>query len=238
MRDFPDTVRKAVGAVVPLPCAQPFIGMKLLQPIRHDQVARHGLFRRKPVLTDFETNARTRADFVVDLPVGVKEKLESLGANSGAQYVRALQVTQSAPFLKARLHVVNPPQANDLAGIGLKAASDDNWSLCLYSGLITKKSLPTLGMRSILQNADIKSDDHLTNIKGVVTAIYSVTGALTYVGDVEHVTTGEAPIESAHVLKGWHYTATDDGNVILSEIGPKEWIIAIEYKTLEELMMR
>lgn len=236
MGDFPRVVRKAVGSVVPLPCAQPFTGIKLLQPIRHDQVTWRGLFRRKPVLADFENNAKTLADFVVDL--GAKEKLESLVANSGAQYVRALQVTQSAPFLKARLHVVNPPQANDLAGIGLKAASDDNWSLCVYSGLITKKSLPTLGMRRILQNADIKSDGHLPNIKGVVTAIYSVTGALTYVGDVEHVTTGEAPIESAHVLKGWHYTATDDGNVILSEIDPKEWIIAIEYKTLEELMIR
>ncbi|KAI2491098.1 hypothetical protein MHU86_23480 [Fragilaria crotonensis] len=89
-------------------------------------------------------------------------------------------------------------------------------------------------LKHILEETDVMVDDHLTNVKGVVPAIYSVTGALTYVGDVEHVTTGEAPIESADVLSGWQYAVTNDGNVILSEIDPKEWMIAIEYKTLEE----
>jgi hypothetical protein len=236
MIKFPDTVRQAVGANVPVPCAQPFTGMKLLQPIRHDQVARQGLFRRKPVLTDPGNNAKTLMDFVVDQ--GSKEKLESLVANSGVQYVRALEVTQSASFLNARQHVCNPPQPNELARIGLKAASDDNWSLYLYSGIIKKKSLPMLILTRILENADIMLGDHLTNMKGVVTAIYSVTGALTYIGDAEHVTNGESPFVSADILAGWHCTATDDGNVILSEIDPKEWIIAIEYETWDELMIK
>jgi hypothetical protein len=134
-----------------------------------------------------------------------------------------LEVTQSASFLKARLHVCNPPQPNELARIGLKAASDDNWSLYLYSGIIKKKSLPMLILTRILENADIMLGDQLTsNIEGVVTAIYSVTGGLLFNGDVEHVATGEAPNMSDDVLTGWHCTATDDRNVILSEIDPKE----------------
>ena len=95
-----------------------------------------------------------------------------------------------------------------------------------------------LGLTRILEKADIMLGDHFTNIKGVVTAIYSVTGALIFSGDVEHVTTGEAPNVSDDVLTGWNYTATDDGNVNLSEIDPKEWIIAIEYETWDELMIK
>lgn len=74
---------------------------------------------------------------------------------------------------------------------------------------------------------------------GVVTDIYYVTGGLKYTGDSESVTINAEKLDPTMTpvniedCAGWEYMVNDVGQVILSEINPRDWIIAIEYQELE-----
>ncbi len=60
---------------------------------------------------------------------------------------------------------------------------------------------------------------------GVVTAIYYISGGLTFSNAGV-----DLQVTNDDLAEGWHYTVTDTGTVIVKENNPAEWIVAIEYR--------
>lgn len=141
--------------------------------------------------------------------------------------------------IKAGFHTSISLQDGDLAKVGFKPTRDRTWSLSFGDDRITKKSVSPTKLESILTKHKIPWRKVLRNFIGVVTDIYYVTGGLKYTGDSESVTINaekldptEKPVEIKDT-EGWKYTVNNVGQVVLSEINPCDWIIAIDYQELE-----
>lgn len=78
-----------------------------------------------------------------------------------------------------------PLGSEDLAKVGLKVVSDDSWSLTFGKDTVTRKSVSEVEVNKILARSDISWDLRYT--EGVITAIYVVTGGLTFSGDANAV---------------------------------------------------
>ena len=227
MGDFSKAVRAAIGTGVP--CARPFTGIELLQLINHRDVEGTGVFSRKHVLTSPGNNAETLITYVDD--EDEKKKLTSLVATAGVHKILALDVKYLAS-LEAGVHASIPLE--DLATVGLKATSDTSWSLSFANGQIQKKSVDTRGLRNFLKVNQVHWDDDFKNKKAIVTGIYYVSGGFKFTGDAKFVTTGGVlanlpPSVPVDLTAGWKYTVINGGTIVMSEIDPDEWIIAIEY---------
>ncbi|KAI2499576.1 hypothetical protein MHU86_14937 [Fragilaria crotonensis] len=231
---FPNAVRGATQAGVP--CVRPFTDIQLLQFIEHGHVDWYGFYHQTHVLN----NPGNRNDTLITYVDGddQKEELQELVSDAGVHILQALNVTQAAAS-KAGLYASSPLEATTLSSIGLKVTSDVSWSLTFGNGRIQKKSVSIMGLSKFLNKYGITWCPDTINFKAMVTAIYSVTGGLTYTGDAKLVTSGggqlrPTPTGPVNVNAGWEYTLTNSGKVVLSEINPHEWIIAIEYRKLEQ----
>jgi hypothetical protein len=254
MDNFPEAVRKAVGAGVP--CGRPFTDIELLQLIDHGNIERFGLFRRKHVLVNIGDRVDSLVNYVKLLgPKGTlidnvddehhreDRYLEELVAKPEyAEFnVNPLNVKQCAA-LKTAFNASISLKNGDLAKVGFKATSDRNWTLSLVNGRITKKFVSVTKLEDFLVKNSIPWWSVMSEFKSVVTAIYYVTGGLKYIGDSESVTTAAMKLDPTKQpvkimdADGWEYTVNDVGLVALSEINPREWIIAIEYEDLEVCM--
>ena len=232
-RNFPKAVQKAIGAGVP--CARPYPGgsIELLQRIDHAHVKRVGFFSHTHVLINPGNSAETLITCVDDKDQ--KVELETLVANADVNGLKPVNV-KDLTSLKAGFDASIP--LDDLAKVGLKATTDANWSLSLGNGRITKKSVSAPRLRKFLKSNHVLRDDNFKNKQAVVTAIYFVTGGLKFTGDSKLVTTGglhldvmpNVPVNST---AGWQFKVDTAGQVILSEINPVDWIIAIEYNTVD-----
>lgn len=129
------------------------------------------------------------------------------------------------------------PSDVSLARVGLKEISDESW--ILSSSRIVRKTVECYELRAIL--SDSNPNWGLSPNEGVVSAIYAISGGLIFTGHAEAVTKAGRTLEatpdvSVEITTGWHYTKTKTGEVVLTEVDPVDWIIAIEYVKLEEVM--
>jgi hypothetical protein len=232
-RNFPKAIQKAIGTGVP--CARPFPGgsIKLLQRIDHAHVKRVGLFRHNHVLINPGNSADTLITCVDDNYQ--KVELETLVATADVNGLKPVNV-KDLTSLKAGFDASIP--LDDLAKVGLKATTDANWSLSLGNGRITKKSVNAPRLRKFLKSNHVPWGCDFKNKKAVVTAIYFVTGGLKFSGDSKLVTTGGLLLDAmpnvpVNCTVGWQFKVNNAGQVILSEINPLDWIIAIECNKVE-----
>lgn len=126
----------------------------------------------------------------------------------------------------------------DLASVGLKATSDTSCILSFNDGRITRKSVSEMELIDFLEEHKVQRLRTVNITTGVVTAIYSVTGGLTYKGDSRLVTTGgvqldPTPTGPVMIMAGCEYSVTNSGQVVLSETCPVERMIAIEFLEYE-----
>lgn len=243
--DFPNAVRKSLRTGGAVPCNLPYTGIQLLQLIQHHHIDAYGLFRQMHLLTNPGGTdtliTYVRGNFNASFfswSVTPQRYLERLVAHANRNVkfkLRAMNVKQSTA-MKAGFNA-SISLDGDLAKAGFKATSDNNWSLSFGNGRITKKSVGLLDLHKFLEEYSIPWCDGMDYFKGVVTAIYSVTGGLTYTGDFESVTTGAANLRPtnvpARINAGWRCRVTETRQVQLSEIDPHDWIIAIEFIKLE-----
>lgn len=227
MGDFPKAVQKAIGTGVP--CARPYTGIELLKLINDDHV-KNKVFK-KHVLRNPGNSAETLIAYVDD--DGQKQALTNLVATAGVNHVQPLDVKHWTSLM-AGVQASISLEAQDLANVGLKATSDAGWSLSFRNGRITKKSVNMIHLRRFLKANRVSWGDELKYTKAVVTAVYAVTGGLIFTGRTELVTTGGVrvpppPNVPITITAGWQYTVINTGTIVLSEINPEEWIIAIEY---------
>jgi hypothetical protein len=231
------------GAV---PCSIPYRGITLLQLIEHSSIEGSGFFRRKHVLANPGTRRDTLITYVErfdsdhreELDFGVQVELERIVSHAMTNDSFEL-FPMNVTVLDVMKVGINASIAldGDLANAGFKATSDNSWSLSFGNGVIEKKSVAMCDLTSVLSEKCIEWKSVMTYFKGVVTAIYYVTGGLTYTGASEFVTTGgvqltttRAPVE---ITAGWQYIVCTTGQVALSEINPRDRIIAIEYRELK-----
>ena len=224
---FPSAVRRLGLSCVP--CSQPCTSIKLLELIDCP----------RDVLNTIEANAKTLIEYVDD---DQREELENLVKTSCKQYILAGDVAQSAGMMSA-FHAVFPLQEADLASVELKASSDKSWSLFFNNGRITKTSVSEMELIDFLDNHDAQMLPLENGTKGVVTAIYSVSGGLTYTGDSRLFTTGGVQLGPTStgpvkITAGFEYTVTSSGQVVLCETDPAEWIIGVEVLDLEEMYVK
>ena len=178
------------------------------------------------------------------LDVGLRKELavelESLvnGSEPKKKVMNQLNMKEWAA-LKAGFNASISLGDRDLAIVGLKSTSDQNWSFSFVKDQIKKRSAPVSKLEQFLERNNIKWRNVMNNFKGVVTAIYYVSGGLEYIGDSESVTKNARKMDPNKVpveikdTDGWEYTVSDLGQVILSESNPRDWIIAIEYEEFE-----
>jgi hypothetical protein len=244
--DFPNAVRKSLGLGFAVPCSAPFTGVQLLQLIEHGNVDGYGLLRRKHVFTNPGDDLATFIDYVLtcDLADGDKTdfglgvELEKLVSHANACATRKsmpMNVSQWA-VLKTGFHASISLEDEVLADIGFKAKSDLNWTLSFGEDNITRKSISRYHFIQLVLKNRIPWSNVMNHYKGVVTAIFCVTGGLRYTGRAKRVLMSgvhkdptQAPIR---ITAGWQYVVTNTQEVVLSEINPDDWIIAIEYKKL------
>ena len=219
-----------------VPCRRPCTNIKLLDFIDHTYVGYYGLFRHKHLLDTVELNANTLMEYFDD---DEREELKKLASMSSKQYILACDVTQSVGSMPTLHDAITPPDA-DLAKVGLKATRDKSWSLVINDGRIRKKSVSPMALLKFLNNNDVQRPPPKNGTNGVVTAIYSVAGGLTYTGDSKLVTTGgvqlaPTPTGPVEISSGFEYTVTDSGQVVLCESDPVEWIIGVELLELKKI---
>jgi hypothetical protein len=219
-----------------VPCRRPCTGIKLLELIDHTRVGYYGFFRHKHLLYTVEPNAKTLMEYFDD---DQREQLKRLANMSSKQYILACDVTQSVGLMPA-LHAEIPPPDADLAKVGLKATHDKSWSLVTNDGRIRKTSVSELNLRIFMCKNDVQRLPLQNGTNGVVTAIYSIAGGLTYTGHSKLVTTGGEPLKPTvtgpvKISSGFEYTVTNSGQVVLCESDPVEWIIGVEFLDLEEI---
>ncbi|KAI2499575.1 hypothetical protein MHU86_14936 [Fragilaria crotonensis] len=229
--DFSNVAGRAVKSAVP--CSRPRTSIELLQVIEHRDVEERGLFKRKAVLKNPGSHG-TLISYVNDIQ---KDELECIVNNAGVQYIQASDVTQSAA-ITSRLYASCPLTNDDLANVGLEMNSDDRWRPSFGKGGIKKKSVSMIGLTKFLNKYGVTWRRDSIDVKAVVTAIYSVSAELTLTGDAKLATIGGehlVPATTGPLGEGWKYTVMDAGKVVLSETNPREWIIAIEYRQLEDV---
>ena len=230
--NFPDAVRKALASGVP--CVQPFRGIPLLQFIEHGHVKTEGLFKRRHVLTNSGNHGAILIDYFDD-PIQRKE-LTTLVDGASETNVRVFNVTKSTTFLSGS-YLSIPPQGNNLARVGFKVVSAESWSLSFANGLVTKKSVNMYRLRKFLAENDVWWGHNVSCYKAVVSAIYVVTGEITFSRNGVSDTSGGVqsnPTVTADVPAnaGWNSTTTISGEIVQSESDQYDWIIAIEYEKL------
>lgn len=232
-RSFRKAVQKAIDTGVP--CARPYPdgSIRLLQRVDHAHLKRVGFFSHKHVLINPGNSARTLITCVDDNDQ--KEELETLVATADVNGLKPVNV-KDLTSLKAGFDASIP--LDDLANVGLKATSDANWSLSLGNGRITKKSVNARRLSKFLKSNHVPRDNDFKNKDAVVTAIYFVSGGLKFTGDSTLVTTGGLLLDAMpnvplNSTAGWQFKVNNAGQVIVSEINPVDWIIAIDYYNVE-----
>jgi hypothetical protein len=234
--EFPNAVRKSLNTCGLVPCASPYTGIELLQLIQHSHIAWHGFWRRNCVLGNVGEKI-TLINYVGnnDLKRELGEYVTAAEAN--VCYTLSPMNVERSVTIQAELLACLPRDA-DLARVNLKVASDNNWKINYNTGRIQKKSVPLLTLYDFLENNSITWRDALRHYTGVVTAIYYVSRAMTYTGETNFVTTGGMhldPMPAFQPLNStWEYKVTEARQVVVSEIDPLEWIIAVEYSKLGE----
>jgi hypothetical protein len=235
MDEFPEAVREALGAVgpVPVPCAQPYGSIKLLQLIPHSHIYVSGLVRRKYVLA----NPGNSGDSLIRVFKDGDQREELITLVREAEHVIFKSIARNS--MLPGFHSFFPLQVVDLAGVGLKTISDKNWNISFGNGQIEKKAVSMIGLTRFLEMNHMARSKVMRIFGGVVTAIYYITGGVRYTGDAALVTTNgvqldPTPTGPVNIAAGWQYKVTDAGQVQLFEVDPTEWIVAIEYLRLKD----
>jgi hypothetical protein len=172
MDSFSDAVREALGGVLPVPCAQPNAGIKLLKLIPRSHIRVSGLFRRKRVFGNPGHSYDSFINYVVDN--NQREELESL-VTEAESFSRKMIPRNS---MTVGFNAFMPLQDKDLGGVGLKPLSDSNWKINFGNGQIEKKSVSMIRLTDLLERNRIAWRHCMSHFEGVVTAIFYVTGGL------------------------------------------------------------
>lgn len=233
-------------ALIPgVPCALPYSDVNLLQIIRSGQLEKQGpIFRRRHVLVNPGNNAETLLTCFSDdfLAVGgnssddcrknkeeVLKDLQGVIDQGGTTKVMPMQVTwdsskTSGIYVSHALEVA-------LASVGYNLVHDRSWSLSI-DGKVTKKSVAVTKLENILMRSHI---NWVTNIIGVVTAIYVITGDFSFTEKVEGTSKAAVeflPNDTNVSIAGW--TGDVTGSTIhLKKDDPVDWVVAVEYLRLD-----
>lgn len=107
-----------------------------------------------------------------------------------------------------------------------------SWSVSIGSDVIRRRAVSHHKLRKFLRSPDLDLD--LKRHMGVVTAIYFVSGGLTFKGIAKGVRDPEVNslVTNDDIAEGWHCTVTETGTVVVKENNPMEWIVAVEYRDL------
>ena len=195
--------------------------------------------RRKSVLRNSGTPNDTLISYIRYLDANqnqrerLQERLQAIVNQAQHQLLRALEVKSAAAATKWGLQISIPLNDADLTCIGLKATRDKNWTLTFGNADIKKTTVSEIELITILDRNDIERLRSVDRYMGVVTAIYSVTGGLTYTGDIRLVTVAGAQLEPSRIAPfditaGWQLRVTDSETITVSATNTDEWIIAIE----------
>lgn len=154
-------------------------------------------------------------------------------------------------------------QAARLLGDGIEVDFDRSWGLSII-GNVKKRVVAETALERIVNQAQVNWFPE--QVVGVVTAVYFITGGLSYTGKVKAITRGGAELEAqrrnANAVEGkaeleadpgekkadttapavapvaptpkWKVSVTGTSDVVLTEIDPIDWIVAIEYLRLVE----
>ncbi|KAI2491097.1 hypothetical protein MHU86_23479 [Fragilaria crotonensis] len=216
--DLHDAVRIAMKTGLPL--ARPITGMQLLQFIGNADVEWYGgILRRKYVLKESKHPSDTLIKYV-DLHANHhKEPLQRILDAQDQQYLRPSDVLRShSSETEASTSV--PLQGAGILRFGFMSKNKKKFSIEFGNGQILRKSVSTMNLIDFLDDHEVKRRRSLTNMKGVVTAVYCITGKLVYKGTTVHVTSGGAHLNTApnlpiNVTAGFMETNTE--GVILPE---------------------
>lgn len=234
--EFPNAVRKSLNTLGVVPCAIPYTGIELLQLIRHSHIAWHGFWRRNCVLANLG-DSYTLINYVGDKVLKQELGEYVTAAEALHRYQLSPMNVERSVTIQAELQAFRPLPDADLSRVNLKLASDNNWKLNYNTGPIQKKFVPLFTLVDFLEDNTIAWRDGLRQYAGVVTAIYSVTRGISYTGETNLVTTGGMHLDPMPAFQplnsSWEYKVTEARTVVVSEIDPLEWIIAIEYSKLE-----
>ena len=108
------------------------------------------------------------------------------------------------------------------------------WKVVFEKKTIRRRIVSRHDLRKFYRSPDLHLD--LERHMGVVTAIYYISGGLTFEGDANAIAkagldspTTTAPFDVDAIADGWNYSVTDTGTVVVKESNPSEWIVAVEY---------
>jgi hypothetical protein len=114
---------------------------------------------------------------------------------------------------------------------------DMSWRATFGEGMIRMRALSHLSLGKVLRSPGLNLD--LERHMGIVTAIYFISGGLTFEGKAKAVSDDgvelqatTVPFDFDDIAEGWHYSVTDTGTVVVKENDPAEWIVAVEYRDL------
>lgn len=220
---FHDAVRSAIDCGVP--CARPYSGIKLLQLIRKGDVHVNNYFTGTRVIGNPGCNSDTLITRTDD--VNTKTELERIVNNATSMNIASLD-EEKAASLKASFC-----ESISLGGVkaSLTMIKEESWRITFGNGVVTKKCVPEFDLEKLLSNSNINIG--IEHIKGVITAIYCITGGLIFTGEAKAATDGGAQFAEIPNVQGWSCAFTKSGGIKLTEENPIEWVIAIEYCPLE-----
>lgn len=235
---FADAVHEAIDSGVP--CLRPFSGIRLLQLIYKDDIRRRGCCNCRSLLcclwqpdSDVLVNIGNNNDTLITLTDKdeIKSKLEGIVIDAHSSDLMIFSAVPLSTF-GAALQPFRAALQPDLPTVGLKVTSDAGWELAFGSEQVTKRAVSKVQLSKILQSSDTLWDLP-RNLRGVVTAIYVISGGLQYKANTNDVRgpTFAAPTPNTPVSigAGWQYTVTENQEIIVAEASPVEWIVAIEY---------
>jgi hypothetical protein len=234
--EFANAVRAGIGARKLVPCFKPCTNIKLLQLLSRVHVQRTGLFNRGGHIL---ANSGNSDD---DLIYFVREMLrQEQQARELQEIVRGAAVSLVMPFSVERsvvtrlgLGISFNQLDEDLARVGLRATSDVSWNLTFGDGPITKETVSLMQLHNFLHRyGAVPEHPVMQNYMGLVTAVYYVTGGLTYTGKIANVTTLGGQFDPAaagfNMTAGWSGKVIGATEVVVSQTNSEQWIVAIEF---------
>lgn len=250
-----------------IPCALPYADITLLQVVRKGHVQTnffYPIYRGTPhrVLVNPGNPADTLQAFFAKNE-NVLEELNNLAV--GGTQIKPLGVKWHVKCdATLTTDLLGPNwQAPRLLGDGIELDFDQSWGLSII-GNVKKRVVAETALERIVNQAQVNWFPE--QVVGVVTAIYFITGGLSYTGKVKAIARGGAELETqrrnANVAEDqaeleadpsekkadnaattvaqvaptpkWKVSVAGTSNVVLTEIDPVDWIVAIEYLRLVE----
>ncbi|KAI2504457.1 hypothetical protein MHU86_9956 [Fragilaria crotonensis] len=247
-----------------IPCALPYADITLLQVVKKGHVKTnyfYPIYRGTPhrVLVNPGNPADTLQAFFAKNE-NVLEELNNLAV--GGTQIKPLGVKWHVKCdATLTTDLLGPNwQAPRLLGDGIELDFDQSWGLSII-GNVKKRVVAETALERIVNQAQVNWFPE--QVIGVITAIYFITGGLSYTGKVKAIARGGAELEAqkrnANVVedqaeleddpdetnadttdapvaptRGWKVSMTGSSNVVLTEIDPVDWIVAIEYLRLVE----